>query len=703
MKPQSVSALNQAVTAHRAGDLRTAVKLYRKVLLDEPREPNALRLLGVARMQQNRLDDALALIARSIKVAPASADGHYYLGMLSRQRGDKAQATAALRQCIAIDPSHENAHLMLAGMAREAARPDEAAAHFTRALAINPRSLDGLVQYAALHQDLGRPEEALALLDRAAAIAPRDPTLHHRRGRVLRLLRLFEEALTSFDAALQLDPKMVDALYERAAVLCDLNKPDEAARCFRAVIDLRPDSLDAKLAHCISALPILYMEEAEIAARRAVYEERLRALVDEVRAKRLTDATLSATGSGQAFYLAYQGYNDRALQMLKGALICDVMADRAPADLLATPPAPDEPLRIGIVSGFFRNHSNWKIPIQGWLTGLDRTRFRIFGYHTGARTDDITREAVRSCERFVQGPLSIEAWRDTIAADKPHVLIYPEVGMDHTAFLLAAMRLAPVQCNSWGHPDTSGYPTLDYYLGCDLMEPEDGQDAYSETLVRLPGLSAPYAPPEIAPVALSRRDIGLRDDAIVYCCNQALSKYLPQHDAVLIRIAEEVGDCQFAFLANAASPRVNDLLKQRLERAFAAQGLDAARHCVVAVGLSPEQFAAATALCDVFLDSIGWSGCNTVLESLRFDLPIVTVATELMRGRHAAAILTLMGLSDMVAATIEDYVAAAVRLGRDLAERMTAAARIRAGKHRVFGDRSAIAALEAFLERVCRG
>jgi predicted O-linked N-acetylglucosamine transferase (SPINDLY family) len=103
------------------------------------------------------------------------------------------------------------------------------------------------------------------------------------------------------------------------------------------------------------------------------------------------------------------------------------------------------------------------------------------------------------------------------------------------------------------------------------------------------------------------------------------------------------------------------------------------------------------------LDSIGWSGCNSTLESLAHNRPIVTFAGELMRGRHTAAILQMMGLGETTARTVDDYVAIAVRLGRSAAERAAVSARIAAGKHRVYGDRACIAALEAFLDDAARG
>src|SRR5262249_50844727 len=150
----------------------------------------------------------------------------------------------------------------------------------------------------------------------------------------------------------------------------------------------------------------------------------------------------------------------------------------------------------------------------------------------GDQQDAETKILASFCDRFVQGPLTIERWREAILGDAPHVLIYPEVGMDPVAVLLAAQRLAPTQCNSWGHPETSGFPTIDYFLSIDLMAPPDVQEYYRGELVRLPILSAyldPLAPPAIS---LDRSELGLRETAVVYWCGQSLYKYLPQFDQV---------------------------------------------------------------------------------------------------------------------------------------------------------------------------
>jgi predicted O-linked N-acetylglucosamine transferase (SPINDLY family) len=86
------------------------------------------------------------------------------------------------------------------------------------------------------------------------------------------------------------------------------------------------------------------------------------------------------------------------------------MAQRYPSVELTTLATPGEAVRVGVVSGFFRQHSNWKIPLKGWISQLDRGRFKIFGYHTGLVQDDQTALAAQICDCFIQGPVSIDGW-----------------------------------------------------------------------------------------------------------------------------------------------------------------------------------------------------------------------------------------------------------------------------------------------------
>jgi protein O-GlcNAc transferase len=657
----------QAVAHHQAGRLNEAEGLYRQVCTADPKHFAALHRLGIVAHQLGR-PDAPDILARAVALRPEAAETHNDLGAVLGARGRFAEAAAAFERAVALRPDYAEAHANLGGALRRLGRTEQAIAHYERVAALTPNSAGAHNNVANALIELGRIDAALASYDKAVALAPEFVPAHYNRGVALRGQSRFAEAAVSFKRALA----------------------------------LKPDFFAAKFAACMARLPIVYADEAEIARQRAAYETDLRALCMEVeRAARPGDFA-DVVGAHQPFYLAYQGRNDRELQALYGAMICRIMAARYGPTALPGPPAAGEPVRVGVVSGFLRRHSNWKIPISGWLGQLDRRRFMLFGYHTGGETDAETETAAGLCTRFEQGPLPIDGWRRAILDDAPHVLIYPEVGMDPVCAQLAAQRLAPVQCNAWGHPETSGFPSLDFFLSSDLMEPADAQDNYTERLVRLPNLSIYYEPPAHAPVSVSRANLGLRPGATVYWCSQAIYKYLPQFDQVFPRIAREVNDCQFTFIRFPGAAHVTDMFRRRLEVAFAAFGLKAADHCVVLPRLDQDQYAAAAACCDVALDSIGWSGCNSILECLAHDLPVVTLPGTLMRGRHAAAILEMMGVPDTIARTIDEYVSIAARLARDGEWRSQLRRGIAADRHRVYRDRACITALEDFLDAQAR-
>jgi predicted O-linked N-acetylglucosamine transferase (SPINDLY family) len=177
---------------------------------------------------------------------------------------------------------------------------------------------------------------------------------------------------------------------------------------------------------------------------------------------------------------------------------------------------------------------------------------------------------------------------------------------------------------------------------------------------------------------------------------------LPQFDGVFARIAAEVPDCQFTFIEFGGGRGVTEIFRARLERAFSAVGLNATDHCVFLPRLAPDRFVAAIGQCDIVLDSIGWSGCNSILESLVHNVPVVTLAGELMRGRHTAAILEMMDVRETTARTVDEYVSIAGLLGRANAKRTELSAEIASRKHRIYRDRECIVALEAFLDRAVR-
>ena len=732
---RSEQTLAAAMAHHRAGRLVEAERLYRLACDHDPKNARAFHLLGVVAHQLGR-PDAASLVAQAVTLDPGFAEAHNDRGVILAANGSIADAVACFERAVRLNPGYHEARNNLARGLRSLGRFDEAleqfehvlknapaspAAHFNlasvfelvgrkpdaeghyrSAIALRPDFVDAHIHLALLLADMNRLPEALVHAERAVTLHPASAGARNNLGNILRTMGRRDEAIAQYEAAIATDPGSFMAHYNCGVALRGEARIAEARRHFAQALALKPDFLEAELALCMAELPALYNDEPEIAERRDAYAGRLARLSADVASAVAPAALAEAIGSHQPFYLPYQGRNDRALQTKYGSMVCGVMAARYEAPVLPAPPGPGEPIRLGIVSGFFRQHSNWKIPIKGWLKELDRTRFHVSGYYTGGERDDQTEMAAALCARFVQGPLSLDAWRRTILDDAPHVLIFPEIGMDKVSVQLAAQRLAAVQCASWGHPVTSGLPTIDYFISSDLMEPAGAAAHYSEQLVRLPNLSIYYEPSDVPARGIDRTQLGLRPGAVVFWCCQSLPKYLPQFDEVFARIAAEVPGCQFTFIEFAGGRGVTEMFRGRLDRAFLAAGLNAADHCVFLPRLAADHFVAAIGQCDIVLDSIGWSGCNSILESLVHNVPIVTLAGDIMRARHTAAILEMMGIGETTARTLDDYVSIAVSLGRHPAKRAEFSARIASRKQLVYRDRDCIAALEAFLDTAVR-
>src|SRR5258707_4792146 len=628
---------------HRAVRLPDDERLFPPVCDADPKNARAFHLLGVVAHQLRR-PDAASLVGRAVVLDPTFAEAHNDRGVILAANGLFKDALSCFERAIALNPGYLGArnnlgrglrsigrfdealtqfelvlkstpgspvaHFNLASVFELIGRKSDAEKHYRSAIALRPDFVDAYIHLASLLQGADRLPEALAHAEHAVTLRPDSAGARNNLGNILGTMGRRDDAIAQYETALTIDPNSFMAHYNCGVALRGETRIAEARAHFARALALKPVFLEAELALCMAELPALYKDESSIAERREAYAGRLAKLCTEVERVKTPAALVEAIGAHQPFYLPYQGRNDRELLTLYGSLVCKIMAARYATPVLPTPPGPREPIRLGIVSGFFRQHSNWKIPIKGWLKMLDRDRFHVSGDYTSAERDDETGAAAALCDRFAQGRLSLDAWRRTILDDAPHVLIFPEIGMDKVSAQLAAQRLAAVQCCSWGHPITSGFPTIDYFISSDLMEPAGAAAHYSEQLIRLPNLSIYYQPAESPPVGINRAQLGLRDSAVVYWCCQALPKYLPQFDEVFARIATEVPDCQFTFIEFGGGRGVTEIFRARLDRAFEAVGLSAGDHCVFLPRLAPDRFVAAIGLCDVVFYAIGWSGCE---------------------------------------------------------------------------------------------
>jgi predicted O-linked N-acetylglucosamine transferase (SPINDLY family) len=273
--------------------------------------------------------------------------------------------------------------------------------------------------------------------------------------------------------------------------------------------------------------------------------------------------------------------------------------------------------------------------------------------------------------------------------------------MDPMTTKLASLRLAPVQAASWGHPETSGLPTIDYYLSAEGLEPAGAQENYTERLLELPNLGCCYQHRPAAATLPDLRSMGIDPAVPLLICPGTPFKYAPMNDGVFAAIARRLGRCRFVFFKDAPDGLWRKL-NARFERAFAQGGLNFADYGLFVPWQPQAAFYGLMQRADAYLDTIGFSGFNTAMQAVECALPIVTREGRFMRGRLASGILKRIGLGELVAASAEAYVALAVKLATDSGYREQIRARIEANRHILYDDLAPVRALEEFLVRVRR-
>jgi predicted O-linked N-acetylglucosamine transferase (SPINDLY family) len=714
-----------------SGRVDAAIEALRALAALLPRDAANLRRLAGALLSVGKPANACELLRRAVDLEPGNVRGHNNLGQALLQLGLLAEAVECFERTLELEPGYSIGRLNLCTALERMHEPERALAHYDRLVSSHPGHADAWARRGALLARRNRAAEALQNLQKALEIRPRDASLLAQKAAALLALERPADAIAAADEALTHNAECCAALHAKAAALCRLHRPAEALACMERVLELAPTDVEAwchlatvrhQLADHAGAARsyrhALDLDPASVAARTGLIADLIPAvpvsLVQAQAARDEFDRELAAferwlegreLGEDDAwtvarqpfFYLSYQEESNKALLQRYRRASASRLERHAG---LPPPPAGERAarprFRLGIVSAHVCDHSVFNAIVRGWLERIDRDRFETSVFSLGIKRDALTERAERSVDWFESEPRTLPDWARHIHACRMDALIYPEVGINRNSLALASLRLARRQLASWGHPETTGLPTIDAFLSADAFEPAEAEQHYTEQLVRLPNLGVYYRPEpiDLAPIDLAA--LGVASESPVFVCPGAPFKYRPGDDAVLVQIASRLPRCTFVFF-DYERRELSALLRARLSAAFAAAGLRPERLLVWIPWQSRPAFLGVLKQADVYLDTIGFSGFNTLMQAVEAHLPCVAHEGRFMRGRLGSGILRRLGLAELIAKSHTDYVDIAVRLAADPAYRGHVRERLRGAAHLAYADQSAVEALERML------
>lgn len=312
-------------------------------------------------------------------------------------------------------------------------------------------------------------------------------------------------------------------------------------------------------------------------------------------------------------------------------------------------------IKIGFISEFFKNHTISKL-FKGLIFNLDNTLFEkyIFYLDNGKGIDDeFFKSEKENNLKILKLPKSFNDKTNMIIEQNLDILFYPDIGLSTQLYYLTFLRLAKYQLTSWGHPETTGNPNIDFFLSSKLLEKNlnESQKHYSEKLLLCEYLPMFYSKPKIKKI----EDSEIQSNNI-YSCPQTLFKLHPDFDEIILKIIKNDKKANIFFikgkeflLADKIYTRLSKKIVNEMDRIHFIDSL------------TNEEYINHCGRASVLLDPLYFGAGNSFHESMFYGTPTITMPNQFLRSRIVDGAYKQMKIDNPpVVESIDDYVSTAI-------------------------------------------
>lgn len=622
-------AMRKGIEAHKKGDSAQAMKIYQAVLEAAPEHADALHLLGVANFQEGNPADAVPLIEKAIARNPEVAAYHSNLGAAFQGMGSLGKAEACYRKALGLSPDYPDALLNMGNIAKMKGDLEGALTHYQQALAVRPDHANVMNAIGLVYQKRGDKAEARKWLEKAVAAQPNFAEAHYN-------------------------------------LACALDSQSAAIEGLRKVLELAPGH-EKGLANLVHRLYHVcdWRETA-----------RLGPDLDRITDRQIAEGKKS--GEQPLMNLVRHADPERNLMVARSwASYAAKMVAEHPGFDFPEPGSKDRPIRVGYVSGDFRNHPVGHL-IAGLFAAHDRRAVEVFAYSFGPDDASEYRRRIREGADHFRDirTMGFAAAGDAIHADGIDILVDL---MGHTGgenrMEICALRPAPLVCTWLGFPGTSGADFMDYIITDQTVTPDLHLPWYTEQPVFLPhAYQVNDGEQIISGRNFTRAEQGLPETGFVFASFNQVYKVDPEMFDVWARLLTAVEDSVLWLFTS------EPLARENLRREAKARGIQPER-LVFADRLPKPDHLSRQRLADLGLDTRLVNGHTTTSDALWSGLPVVTLRGTNFASRVAASLLKAMELPELVADSLSEYESLALELARD-GEKLAALREKLAGKRK---------------------
>jgi protein O-GlcNAc transferase len=663
---------NSGSILHEMKRFEEALAAFERASALKPDLASAWLSCGNVLVELKQFNRALTAIDCALAREPELAEGWLNRGNVCGTLGHCEEALAAYDRALNISPDLAGAWVGRGNVLCELERHDEALGCYDKALELDARLASAWLGRGNVWSADKRHADALAAYDRALVLDPDMAGAWLGRGNVFRELTRADDAIAAYDEALRRDPSLAEAHLGRGNVFGELKRHDEAIADYDKAIALRSDLAEAwlgrgnvlremrrfleALAAYDKALQLKPQlpgaEGARLKAKMQVCDwknfdaERAR-LIASLRQGRIVQPfdVLSISASASDQYECARSFSERNWPR----------PGREEAHRQR--PAHDR-IRLAYMSADFRQH-----PMSFLMAEIferhDRSRFDVTAISIGPDDGSVMRGRLQAAfEHFIDAKSLTDEQIANLLEESEIDILVDLMGYTKGARTgIVARRAAPIQVSYLGFPGTMGTRHIDYVIADRIVIPDAQRAFFAEKIAYLPFSYYPNGREPHGDKAIARANVGLPDDAFVFCCFNNSFKILPDVFDAWMRILVQVEGSVLWLLEDDEMASAN-LRKEAAARGVAAERLVFAKRATHAEHLARHRCA------DLFIDTLPYNAHTTATDALWEGVPVLTCAGETFAGRVAASVLTALDLPELIVETAEDYERLAVELAR---------------------------------------
>jgi len=652
MKDKSIQEL---INLYNSGKFDIVEKEVAELIKKNPKNFVLYNLFGAVLVGQKNFGKALINYKKSIEINPDYAEGHNNMGSALYKLEKFNESIDSYQRAIKIKPEYAEAHNNLGVTFKELGKFYESIDSYQRAIKIKPEYAEAHNNLGVTFKELGELAKSINSYQKAIKINPNYAEAYNNIGNVYNANQKIDDAILNYKKAIKLNSNFAEAYNNLGNLLKEIGKIDEAKKYEDKLLSLKPDDIDIKINVVLSISPIVSSID-EINYCRNQYKKGLDLLKKyQYFSERPGDKLKTSF-----FHLAYHDKENLEMMKTTSDLFRKMIPNVNYISKNINKQKKQKKIKVGFISEFLTKHTIGKL-FGGLIKYIDRKKFDVLVFHTQSTKKSIIKNEIdKVSDKVINLKNTIKEQHRQIENENLDIIFYPEIGMSPTIYFLAFARLSPVQIVSWGHPETTGINTIDYFLSSNLLEPDSKKKKYSERLICLSQFPLYYQPPQNLGPLKNRKDLKLPENARLYGCPQSLFKLHPDFDSILEKILINDPEGYIVLIGSDGKQKYwSEILKKRWSE-------NINKKVLFTRSLSLVEYISLCECVNVLLDPLHFGGGNSFLESMLVGTPSITMpGTHLKTNITAAAYKQMKIANPPIVRNAKEYVSLAVKLAQD--------------------------------------